>query len=72
MRRKSPPRVDSRQGHPSHSVQDAEAYQRWSDIAARTDVYEAIRQGADDAARGRARPLREVFDELRRRSGIPR
>ncbi len=53
-------------------VQDAEAYQQLLDIAARADVYEAIRQGLDDIARGRTRPAREVFNELRRRYGIPR
>ena len=53
-------------------VQDAEAYQRLLNIAARADVYEAIRQGLDDAAHGRGRPAREVFDEFRRRYGIPR
>ncbi len=53
-------------------VQDAEAYQRLLDNAARADVHEAIRQGIDDAARGRARPAKEVFDELRRRHGISR
>ena len=31
-------------------VQDAEAYQRLLDIAARADVYEAVRQGLDDVA----------------------
>ena len=53
-------------------VQDAEAYQRLLDIAARADVYEAIRQGLDDIDHGRTRPAREVLDELRRRYGIPR
>lgn len=53
-------------------VQDAEAYQRLLDIAARADVFEAIRQGIDDAAHGRSRPSKEVFDALRRRHGIPR
>ncbi len=53
-------------------VQDAAAYQRLVDIAARADVYEAIRQGLDDIAHGRTRPAREVFNEMRRRYGIPR
>jgi prevent-host-death family protein len=53
-------------------VQDAAEYQRLLDIAARADVYEAIRQGLDDIEHGRTRPAREVFDELRRRYGIPR
>lgn len=53
-------------------VQDAEAYQRLLDIASRADVFEAIRQGLDDAAHGRTRPAREVFEEIRRTHGIPR
>ena len=53
-------------------VQDAEAYQRLLDIAARADVFEAIRQGLEDVARGRTRPAREVFAEIRQRHGIPR
>ncbi len=53
-------------------VQDAEEYQRLLDIAARADVYEAIRQGLDDIAHGRTRPAEEVFAEFRRRHGLPR
>jgi prevent-host-death family protein len=51
-------------------VQDAAAYQELLDIAARADVYEAIRQGMDDVVRQRTRPAREVFNEIRRRRGI--
>jgi prevent-host-death family protein len=53
-------------------VQDARAYQRLLDIAARADVYEAVRQGIADVARGRTRPAKEVFDEIRGLHGIPR
>jgi prevent-host-death family protein len=53
-------------------VQDAEAYQRLLDIAARADVFEAIRQGLDDVAHGRTRPAREVFKDMRHRHGITR
>jgi prevent-host-death family protein len=53
-------------------VQDAEAYQRLLDIAARADVYEAIRQSEDDIAHGRTRPAEAVFAELRRRHGLSR
>jgi prevent-host-death family protein len=59
-------------GKPEAVVQDAEAYQQLLDIAARADVYEALRQSTDDIAHGRTRPAREVFNELRRRYGIPR
>jgi prevent-host-death family protein len=53
-------------------VQDAESYQRLLDIAAHSDVFEAIRQGLDDEAHGRVRPARQVFEETRRRNGIRR
>ncbi len=53
-------------------VQDAEAYQRLLDIAARVDAEEGIRQGLDDVAHARTRPAREAFDEIRRKHGIPR
>jgi prevent-host-death family protein len=51
-------------------VQDAESYQRLLDIAAQSDVFEAIRQGIDDIDHGRTRPAREVFLALRRKYGI--
>jgi prevent-host-death family protein len=53
-------------------VQDAEAYQRLLDIAAHADAEEGIRQGVDDAKKGKRRPVREVFDEFEATHGIPR
>jgi len=53
-------------------VQDAEAYQRLLDIAARADAEEGIRQGLADARKGRVRPAREFFDEFETEHGIPR
>ena len=53
-------------------VQDAEAYQRLLDIAARADAEEGIRQGLEDVARGHTRPAREAFDAIRRKHDIPR
>jgi prevent-host-death family protein len=53
-------------------VQDAEAYQRLLDIAARADVAEGVRQGLEDAKRGKIRPAREFFDEFEATHGIPR
>lgn len=53
-------------------VQDAKSYQRLLDVAARADILEAIRQGADDLAHGRTRPAREVFKETRHKYGIRR
>ena len=42
-------------------VQDAEAYQRLLDLAARADNEEAIRQGLEAVKAGRTRPARQVF-----------
>jgi prevent-host-death family protein len=53
-------------------VQDAGAYQRLLDIAASADAEEGIRQGLEDVAHGRTRPASEVFDDIRRKHGIPR
>ena len=59
-------------GKPEAVVQDAAAYQRLLDIAAEADVNEAIRQGREDLREGRVRPMNEVFEEMRRKHGIPR
>ena len=72
LRKSKRPVVLTVKGKAAAIVQDAAAYQRLLDIAARADVHEAIRQGLDDAGRGRTRPTREVFAEIRRRHDIPR
>jgi prevent-host-death family protein len=53
-------------------VQDAEAYQRLLDLAARADAEEGVRQGLEDVAHGRTRPAKEAFDEIRRKHDIRR
>ena len=53
-------------------VQDAEAYQRLLDIAARADAGEGIRQGLEDVKQGKVRPAREFFEEFEAGHGIPR
>ena len=45
-------------------VQDAAAYQRLLDIAARADVDEGIRQGLEDARKGKTRSARQFFEEF--------
>ena len=72
LRKSKRPVVLTVKGKAAAIVQDAAAYQRLLDIAARADVHEAIRQGLDEAGRGRTRPAREVFGETRRRHDIPR
>ncbi len=53
-------------------IQDAEAYQRLLDVAAQADAEEGIRQGLEDAKRGRMRPARKFFEEFENLRGIPR
>ncbi len=72
LRKTKRPLVLTVNGKAAAVVQDAEAYQRLLDIAARADANEGIRQGRDDAAHGRTRPAREFFDEFEARHGIPR
>jgi len=53
-------------------VQDAQAYQRLLDIAARADAEEGIRQGLEDARKGKTRPARHFFAEFETTHGISR
>jgi prevent-host-death family protein len=53
-------------------VQDAEAYQRLLDIAATVHAEEGIRQGLEDAKKGKTRPAKEFFDEFEAEHGIRR
>jgi prevent-host-death family protein len=53
-------------------VQDAAAYQHLLDIAAAADAEEGIRQGLEDAKRGKVRPAREFFSEFEAGHGVPR
>ena len=52
-------------------VQDAEAYQHLLDIAARADVREGIRQGLEEARRGKGRDIEEFFADFEAKHGIP-
>lgn len=58
-------------GKAAANVQDLDC-KSLRDIAAHTNVFEAIRQGLDDAKRGRTLPARRVFAELRRKHRISR
>ena len=53
-------------------VQDAEAHRRLLDIAARSDAEEGIRQGLEDAKKGKTRRAKEFFVEFEAERGIPR
>lgn len=53
-------------------VQDAGAYQRLLDVAARADAKEGVRQGMEDTRKGRIRPAGEFFAEFEAERGLPR
>jgi len=72
LKRTKRPVVLTVKGKAEAVVQDAAAYQRLLDIAARADVFEAIRQGLEDVSAGRVRPARDVFQQIRDKHGIPR
>ena len=72
LKRTKRPVVLTVNGKAAAIVQDAAAYQRLLDIAARVDDEEAIRQGLEDVAHGRTLPAREVFERIRRKHAIPR
>lgn len=71
LKKSKRPVVLTVKGKAAAIVQDAEAYQRLLDVAARADAEEGIRQGLNDVASGRTRPARQVFDEIRRKHDIP-
>jgi prevent-host-death family protein len=72
LKKSKRPVVLTVKGRAAAIVQDAESYQRLLDIAARADAAEGIRQGIEDANRGKTRPARKFFDEFEATHGISR
>jgi prevent-host-death family protein len=70
LRKTRRPVVLTVNGKAAAVVQDAAAYQRLLDLAARAE--EGIRQGLEDVARGRTLPAKEVFDRIRSKYGVQR
>ncbi len=66
------PMVLTVNGKAAAVVQDAEAYQRLLDLAARADAGEGIRQGLEDAKQGKTRPATEFFAEFEASHDLPR
>jgi prevent-host-death family protein len=58
LKKSKRPVVLTVKGKAAAIVQDAEAYQRLLDIAARAESEEGIRQALDDVAHGRTRPAK--------------
>jgi len=72
LKKSKRPVVLTVKGRAAAVVQDAAAYQRLLDAAARADAVEGIRQGLEDVRKGRVRPARDFFREFEARHGIRR
>lgn len=70
-KRSKRPVVLTVKGKAAAIVQDAEAYQRLLDIAARADSHEGIRQGLEEARQGKGRDIEEFFADFEANHGIP-
>lgn len=70
LRKNKRPLVLTVNGKAAAVVQDAEAYQRLLDVAARADAREGVRQGLEDVSEGRTRPAREFFREFEAAHGL--
>ncbi len=57
-------------GQAAAVVQDAGAYQRLLDIAARAGAREGIRQGLEQSRRGQGRRIEEFFAEFENTRGL--
>jgi len=70
LKKSKRPVVLTVRGQAAAVVQDARAYQRLLDLAARADAEEGIRQGLEDASKGRTRAAEEFFAEFEAKHGL--
>ncbi|SPE40742.1 Prevent-host-death family protein [Candidatus Sulfopaludibacter sp. SbA3] len=70
LKKSKRPVVLTVKGKAAAIVQDAGAYQRLLDIAARADAREGIRQGLEQSRRGQGRDAEEFFAEFETAHGI--
>jgi prevent-host-death family protein len=53
-------------------VQDAASYQKLMESIDYSEAVKGIRLGLDDVEQGRTKPVRQAFDAIRKKHGIPR
>jgi prevent-host-death family protein len=70
LKRSKRPVILTVKGKAAAIVQDAEAYQRLLDIAARADAHEGIRQGLEEARQEKGRDIEEFFADFEAQHGI--
>jgi hypothetical protein len=69
VRKSKRPIVPATARREENALQGTESRRRLLDVAARSDIFEAIRQGIDDIANGRTRAAREIFLTFPRKYG---
>jgi prevent-host-death family protein len=70
LKKSKRPVVLTVKGKAAAVVQDAEAYQRLLDVAARADAREGIRQGLEDARKEKIKPARKFFERFEAEHGL--
>ena len=70
LKKSKRPLVLTVNGRAAAVVQDAQSYQRLLDIAARADAEEGVRQGLQDARKGKSRSAKEFFSEFEAGHGL--
>ena len=70
LKRSKRPVILTVKGKAAAIVQDAEAYQRLLDIAARADAREGMRQGLEESLQGKGRDVEEFFADFEAKHGI--
>lgn len=72
LKKSKRPVVLTVRGKAAAVVQNAAAYQRLLDVAARAEASEGIRQGSEDSKKGKVRAAKEFFKEFEAEHGIRR
>jgi PHD/YefM family antitoxin component YafN of YafNO toxin-antitoxin module len=71
MRKSGEPMLLTLEGQTAVVVQDAASYQRFLERVDRLEAIAAIKAGVQDIAAGRTVPVRQAFEEMTRRLGLP-
>jgi prevent-host-death family protein len=70
LRQKKEPIVLTIKGKAELVIQDAASYQELQDRIERLETIAAVKEGLEDVAAGRTRPVREVLEELARKHNL--
>jgi hypothetical protein len=71
LRQSGDPMLLTVEGESAIVVQDAASYQRFLESVDQREALAAIKEGLQDVAAGRTRPMREALEELARKYNLP-